>query len=383
MDEPFKVLTVPRQIGLCQYTGLTLTPEWDSYNPEYMEISGTTSATNAGRYVSKFTPKDGYMWSDGSSSEKSILWEIEKGYLDFSLSQYSIDALLNVDEKIQVFVSSIENINIIASSSDTDVVTCGVSDDIISIYIKGEGRATVTVAVDESKNYNRSENKSIDVIVRQVSPKLDENSFDDIIRIADKGLAEKFFKVGDFKKEKLTNGNDLTLEIVDFNHDDKSDGSGKANVTFGTKYITKNSYRWNSPRGTTGGYTQSDAYKELTNNIYNLIPENIRTHIKTVTKKYVNGPEYAAQLENTDVNIFLFSSTELGLTQDYEEGSAYSYFSTNSSRMKTLSDGTKNKYWTSSLEKQNIYYAYTIGTDGRISKSYTDTKLGFVFGFCI
>ncbi|MBR6158989.1 MAG: cadherin repeat domain-containing protein, partial [Lachnospiraceae bacterium] len=41
-------------------------------------LSGTYSATNAGAYQATATLKDGYIWSDGTSEAKNIVWKINK-----------------------------------------------------------------------------------------------------------------------------------------------------------------------------------------------------------------------------------------------------------------------------------------------------------------
>jgi hypothetical protein len=69
---------VPSQSGALTYTGSAQSPTWNSYDTEKLTISGTTSGTNAGTYTAKFTPKDGYEWSDGTTDAKSVTWTIGK-----------------------------------------------------------------------------------------------------------------------------------------------------------------------------------------------------------------------------------------------------------------------------------------------------------------
>jgi hypothetical protein len=52
-----------------------------------MVISGTTSGTNVGTYTAKFTPKDGYEWSDGTTDAKSVTWTIGKATISTVPSQ--------------------------------------------------------------------------------------------------------------------------------------------------------------------------------------------------------------------------------------------------------------------------------------------------------
>lgn len=51
------ISVVPTQNGSLTYTGSEQTPSWNGYNPEMMDIGGTTKATDAGTYEVQFTPK--------------------------------------------------------------------------------------------------------------------------------------------------------------------------------------------------------------------------------------------------------------------------------------------------------------------------------------
>lgn len=70
------ISTVPSQSGSLTYTGGVLTPTWNNYDPKTLEIGGTTSGTNAGTYEATFTPKEGYQWSDGTKTAKTVKWTI-------------------------------------------------------------------------------------------------------------------------------------------------------------------------------------------------------------------------------------------------------------------------------------------------------------------
>lgn len=68
----------PSQSGSLTYTGSEQSPAWNSYDTNTLTIGGTTKATSAGTYTATFTPKDGYMWSDGTSSARSVTWKINR-----------------------------------------------------------------------------------------------------------------------------------------------------------------------------------------------------------------------------------------------------------------------------------------------------------------
>ena len=72
----FTVNTVPTQSGSLTYTGQAQSPTWNSYDPNALQIGGTTTGTNAGIYQATFTPKDPYKWADGTATAKTVNWTI-------------------------------------------------------------------------------------------------------------------------------------------------------------------------------------------------------------------------------------------------------------------------------------------------------------------
>lgn len=71
-------ISTPTQKNTLTYTGSAQSPTWNNYDSSKMTISGTTSGTNAGTYYATFTPKEGYCWTDGSTTAKSVSWGIGK-----------------------------------------------------------------------------------------------------------------------------------------------------------------------------------------------------------------------------------------------------------------------------------------------------------------
>lgn len=72
----FTINTVPTQSGSLTYTGQAQSPTWNSYDPNALQIGGTTTGTNAGTYQATFTPKDPYKWADGTATAKTVNWAI-------------------------------------------------------------------------------------------------------------------------------------------------------------------------------------------------------------------------------------------------------------------------------------------------------------------
>jgi len=67
--------TVPTQATEYNYTGSTITAEWNNYDSNKMFVTGDT-AINAGTYTAIFVPTINYQWSDGTINGKEVQWII-------------------------------------------------------------------------------------------------------------------------------------------------------------------------------------------------------------------------------------------------------------------------------------------------------------------
>ena len=74
------------QKGTLIYNGKEQSPKWNNYDVDKMTIGGVTSATDCvldgttlgGYYTATFTPKNGYVWSDGTTRTIEVKWRIER-----------------------------------------------------------------------------------------------------------------------------------------------------------------------------------------------------------------------------------------------------------------------------------------------------------------
>ncbi len=68
--------TMPYQTAALTFTGEEQSPVWGAFDPVKLEISGETSAVNAGEYEAVFTPKGDYVWADESVEPRTVKWSI-------------------------------------------------------------------------------------------------------------------------------------------------------------------------------------------------------------------------------------------------------------------------------------------------------------------
>ncbi|PKL31591.1 hypothetical protein CVV43_01825 [Candidatus Saccharibacteria bacterium HGW-Saccharibacteria-1] len=203
--------------------------------------------------------------------------------------------------------------------------------------------------------------------------------------IAEAGLGDDYFNIGDTKDLTLTTGETLTMQIYDFNHDDKSDGSGKANITFGTKDLMASKRIMNNPDTNVGGWDASQSRAWINTTLYNTIPSYVQSSIKPVIKKTSVGYSGYSIINSID-KLFLFSEVELFGSNSfsyYGEGTKYPIFTDNASRAKKQS-GIASEYWLRSPSRAIIASTYDlVDMAGNSSGTYATVNNGICFGFAI
>ena len=114
---------------------------------------------------------------------------------------------------------------------------------------------------------------------------------------------------------KLTNGETLEYRIIGINHDDLADGSGKAGLTFLTTSTTISS-RMNATDTNAGGWEKSELRTKMNSGeIWNLMPSDFQSKVKSV-KKLTNNVGGGSANKNAAVTatsdkLFLLSHSEI------------------------------------------------------------------------
>ncbi len=224
----------------------------------------------------------------------------------------------------------------------------------------------------------------IDGIFKAKIGTLEQTSWATISKVSALGIADRFWSIGD-TKDITVNGENLTMEIVGFNHDDLTDG-GKAGITFGMKHLMRDTRRMNAYNTNSGGWTGSEMYSWLTSTCYNGLPSELRSVIRAVDKKTSAG-EKLTTINTNSMKIFLFSEKEVGLS-DYSvagEGEKYARFTSNSVRAKKMSNGSDYAgwWWLRSPRSGNAYRFCGVDSGGSSSDGNASETNGVCFGFCV
>ena len=207
--------------------------------------------------------------------------------------------------------------------------------------------------------------------------------------ISKKGKSKDYFTVGD-KKEIAINSETYHVQIIGFDHDDKSDDSGKTGITVMFKEIMTTKHNMNPSGKNAGGWRDSEMRTYLSNNIYTSLPSDLQIVIKTVNKKSDNGSGDNTTLNITKDKLFLLSLEEVGFTSNdvYREyvngqGTKYEYFSNGNSRKKKDLSGDLCHWWLRSTRTFNFYFFFLVNFNGNWNSISADLSRGVVPAFCI
>lgn len=195
------------------------------------------------------------------------------------------------------------------------------------------------------------------------------------------------WNVGDEKVIILSTNEVLTLVILDFKHDDLADGSGKAGISIGLKNLMAETRRMNASDTNRGGFTGSEMYSWMQNTLLMTLPSDLQAVLKTVNKKTSAGNQ-SSTINTNSMKLFLFSEVELFGSTHYSfagEGSQYSIFTNNNSRIKYLANGTGAvvEWWGRSPYETNSRWFCDIMSNGVYGCRSSDSLYGVCFGFCV
>ena len=209
-------------------------------------------------------------------------------------------------------------------------------------------------------------------------PILANNDWATIAQIAETGKAQDYWNIGDTINIQV--GDELLeFAIMDFYHDDKSDKSGKANITFGMTGLMADKHNMNSTDTNVGSFVGSEMYTYLKNTVLPSMPQELQNAIKPVNKRTSAGNK-STEVQVSPMSIWLFSAVEVGLSSSHvasDEGIAYPYY-TSTARQKG------GAWWLRSPDVISSTSFCGVGADGTLYYSSPPVaSWGVSFGFCI
>ena len=235
--------------------------------------------------------------------------------------------------------------------------------------------------------YNDSSNLIFKDKPLSFAPILKDNTWEQIAAASESGNIPSTWKVGD-EIDLVLSGDfneTVTLQIWDFNHFDKSDGTGKAGICFGMKHLMKNTQDINGDNDTTtGGWNKCIFREKIIPKIYNSIPIELRNNIKEV-KTEANKGGRAALSQSCIDNVFLPGIKEMGDLGNNYDGNQVKFpiFSDHDSRLKKFNNGTDVVigWWSRSPDYYHNGHFRVADSHGNCSNNYTSWSNGVCFCF--
>ena len=217
-------------------------------------------------------------------------------------------------------------------------------------------------------------------------------SWSDIAALSESGSADKYFSVGDEKTISLTTGEQVTLVILGFDHDNLT-GGGKAGMSIGMKNLLATKYRMNATATNEGGWDESEMRTSTMATLLSQFPSDLQSVIKQVNKKATAGGASTSITTSAD-KLWLFAEVEIDGTTSAgyaDEGEQYEYW-------KTVKDGTvaddRKKYLSNGSGSANIWWLRSpyvssssdfryISSAGYVIYYGANNTYGVSFGFCV
>ena len=284
------------------------------------------------------------------------------------------------------YPTSIKDGNTIYSGNGT---TCSDSD-----VIKNKKYYYRFFVYDTNKLCNNNMSMIIENTFYGIDPILKNNTWEQINAASEAGIASSLWKVGDEIDITLsgTFNETVTLQIWDFKHFDKSDGSGKAGIVFGMKNLMKDVQYMNSSYTNSGGWNDTAMKKTVMANIYNSMPTDLQSYIKevnTYANQGLGSSSSSTGLLSKD-KVFLPGMTEMfgknykpDQSETEKNQKKFPIFTNDNSRIKKLSNGSGDAYqwWLRSAiygNNSDCFCDVTIyGTH-----DYTGASYGYGVCFC-
>ena len=363
------------QSSTLTYSGSAQSPVISGFDNNYHNISGN-SQTDAGTYTAIVSLKNNYKWYDGTTTDKSVSWSIDKASCELQLSTGSMSLDSNNLTKAATVTRSGSG-TITAESSNTSVATVSISDTTLTISAIGNGTATITVNVAESSNY-LSGSASLSVSVQLYSSTLNNNTMADIQAAAQSGQAASLWNIGDTKDLTLngswtTVGNTISLSnfkakatLIGINHNSSKEGNHLLHFlvnkdSSGNQIGFYYSYM-NTSSTNVGGWNGCGMRNTTMANFQNsILPSEWRNVLKSCTKYTDNAgggskdnPAHASNVTATSEKVFLLSEYEVQGVQSYAANSAeknyqeqYEYFKNGNSKVHYRHDSptSANLWW--------------------------------------
>ena len=221
------------------------------------------------------------------------------------------------------------------------------------------------------------------LLTKSYNPVFAENEWAAIIEACHANeVPDEWVADGTCYKDMDIGGTPYRIDIIGKNHDDLSDGTGKAPLTFQLHDCYDETKQMNPTNANSGGWTNCAMRSTHLSAILNLMPAEVKAAIKEVQKKTSAGNQ--SSIQTTNDKLFLLSEIEIFGNNPYSfagEGTQYAYYQVGNSKVKNRS-GSAYSWW----ERSPVYggsdsfcLVHSVGVP---ASSGANSSYGVAFGFC-
>ena len=270
-------------------------------------------------------------------------------------------------------ISTVPNATVTATFENQTVTAIADVSGTAVLELSKEGVWTVTATYEgETVSTQVDTSLSLETEIQFADPILENNSWEDISKVAKSGKASQYWNVGDTKKFTFNNAV-YEAQIIGFDHDDVADeanyGREKAGITFEFKEMPSTSFGWNyidtSKNSWLDSRVRGTIQSWLNSGYFEIDLKNV---MAKVLKDYEPSTTTTATVEEL---IFLLSETEyLGSTSVGAQslGTQYAYYAAgNSTIKKVVGTTTAAAHWTRNRKKGSREDFVRIKADGTAS----------------
>lgn len=332
----------------------------------------------------------------------SYVWRDTRRIPDSITSMLGIPAPGTINSALNVLVSALNTTYVLAPSGVT--VTAQSGNDTRTAVAASNGTATFKGLSSGDWMFSATisgavKSKSVTIDTQRVQYlsllPLNDLSWAQIDTLGTAGVLGEVFALGDTKDVTLSGIGTMTLQIADFDHDYLSGATtaNKAAVTFLCKNLLYQTYQMNSSDTNKGGFPSSSLSSTL-NHIYNSMPLNLRTVIKTAYKWYGTGNnttngKWSGHKLWLPLTYEMFGSNGSAPAGERTTGNARQYpiFTDDASRIKKMTNGadSANSYWLASPYASNSAGFCSVLSNGSANGYSVGASYGYgvCFGLCV
>lgn len=214
-------------------------------------------------------------------------------------------------------------------------------------------------------------------------PVFANNTWEQIIAACQNNEVPDTWKVADHKPMTI-NGVDYQIDIIGKNHDDYSDGSGKAPLTFQLHDFYAGGMYMNSSSTNSGGWTSCDMRNTNLPVILARMPTEVRKGIREVNKLTSAGSQ-SNTINTTADELFLLSEIEIFGYVNYSksgEGTQYDYYKAGNSKAKGHIGSSMSDWWGRSPRGSSSTDFCMVNSNGTAEYNNAGWARGMAFAFC-